>query len=202
MSSHAATPPQLKLSRISDLKHHPFVVPSKKINDGDDLEFFFTSAAYNDLKKWIIQLTRHMFPSQSSGAIHIVKLDRPTSNAGPYVHCLQLLLQSCSKIIESAPPDQGEMRFGNIAYRKWYDLVEVKASEFLTDFLGDTGGNHQHELVEELKAYFLGGFPSSSRLDYGTGHEMSFLAFLGCLWKIGIFADGEEPDIVIGVIQP
>jgi serine/threonine-protein phosphatase 2A activator len=39
-------------------------------------------------------------------------------------------------------------------------------------------------------------------LDYGTGHELSFLAFLACLSKIKAFAPGEERAIVIGVVQP
>jgi serine/threonine-protein phosphatase 2A activator len=64
--------------------------------------------------------------------------------------------------------------------------------------------------LEEIKQYFLGGFGSSQRLDYGTGHELSFLAFLGCLWKLGFFPaqpEGETPgaverSIVLGVIEP
>ena len=59
----------------------------------------------------------------------------------------------------------------------------------------------------ELKAYFVGGFGSSQRMDYGTGHELSFVAFLGCLWKLGGFqgsdVDGEvERSVVLGVIEP
>ncbi|EAA31200.1 PTPA-domain-containing protein [Neurospora crassa] len=63
--------------------------------------------------------------------------------------------------------------------------------------------------LEELKAYFLGGFGSAQRLDYGTGHELSFIMFLGGLWKLGGF-EGEENDedgeverrIVLGVVEP
>ncbi|KAK3342497.1 Phosphotyrosyl phosphate activator protein-domain-containing protein [Neurospora tetraspora] len=63
--------------------------------------------------------------------------------------------------------------------------------------------------LEELKAYFLGGFGSAQRLDYGTGHELSFMMFLGGLWKLGGF-EGEENDedgeverrIVLGVVEP
>jgi serine/threonine-protein phosphatase 2A activator len=58
----------------------------------------------------------------------------------------------------------------------------------------------------ELEAYLTGSFGSSQRLDYGTGHELSFLAFLGCLWKLGAFPasnDGEiERAIVLGIIEP
>jgi serine/threonine-protein phosphatase 2A activator len=63
--------------------------------------------------------------------------------------------------------------------------------------------------MDELRAYFLGSFGSATRLDYGTGHELSFLAFLGCLWQLGGFKDetshrsGDiERSIVFGVFEP
>ena len=60
-------------------------------------------------------------------------------------------------------------------------------------------------LVKELGAYFLGSFGSPERLDYGTGHELSFLAFVAAIWKLNGFAPSnggnEERGIVIGVID-
>lgn len=59
---------------------------------------------------------------------------------------------------------------------------------------------------EELMAYLKGSFGSSERLDYGTGHELSFLAFLASLWKLNAFAENEsgveERGIVLGVVEP
>ena len=61
---------------------------------------------------------------------------------------------------------------------------------------------------DELESYLIGSFGSAERLDYGTGHELSFLAFLGCIWKLGGFQrqDGEvrleERNIVLGIIEP
>jgi serine/threonine-protein phosphatase 2A activator len=63
-------------------------------------------------------------------------------------------------------------------------------------------------VLDELTPYLMGGFGSAQRLDYGTGHELSFLAFLGCIWKLGGFTkvpsqDGSlERSIVIGVVEP
>jgi serine/threonine-protein phosphatase 2A activator len=58
---------------------------------------------------------------------------------------------------------------------------------------------------DELGVYFMGSWGSAERLDYGTGHELSFLAFLGGLWKLGYFGDspGEEVEraIVLGVVE-
>ena len=59
---------------------------------------------------------------------------------------------------------------------------------------------------EELKGYFLGSWGSAQRLDYGTGHELSFLAFLGGIWKLNGFPQTtpgvEERAIVLGIVQP
>jgi len=74
------------------------------------------------------------------------------------------------------------------------------------------GGGGEGEMpptaLDELRHYLVGAFGSAQRLDYGTGHELSFLAFLGCLWKLGGFADGGADDgeversIVLGVVEP
>ena len=72
---------------------------------------------------------------------------------------------------------------------------------------------NEDALHAELRAYFTGSFGSKQRLDYGTGHELSFLAFLGCLWKLGIFKSSDTQDnehdnttisrnIVLGIINP
>lgn len=60
---------------------------------------------------------------------------------------------------------------------------------------------------DEVSAYLMGSFGSPQRLDYGTGHELSFVAFVGCLWKLGFFKDGQEGgdierEIVLNVIEP
>ena len=77
-------------------------------------------------------------------------------------------------------------------------LMELHLSPILESF----DGEQRATLVDELKFYLLGSFGSAQRLDYGTGHELSFLAFLGALWKLNAFEEGEERGIVVGVVQP
>ena len=91
-----------------------------------------------------------------------------------------------------------------MAFREWYRLAEEQTDSLLQRHLGPTLKKTSDDPVvsEELKAYLLGSFGSAQRLDYGTGHELSFLAFLACLSKIDAFAPGEERAIVVGVVQP
>jgi serine/threonine-protein phosphatase 2A activator len=47
-----------------------------------------------------------------------------------------------------------------------------------------------HRAIPFLQPYVLTSFGSFIRIDYGTGHELSFVVFLLCLHKIG-FLSGE-----------
>jgi serine/threonine-protein phosphatase 2A activator len=117
-------------------------------------------------------------------------------------------------MIEEAPADTGPRRFGNISFRKWYEILESRVHGLLHNYLPKTvlefitASADGVSVLDELTPYLLGGFGSPQRLDYGTGHELSFLAFVACIWKLGGFtsedsADGAlERSIVIGIIEP
>ena len=202
MTSVAGIP---KLNRISDLQTHTFTTPTKRINDGADLTFFLSSTAYRDLMTWLLQLSRSMFPTKDSkGQVQQNSLTSPPTYSET-VQNLRSLILELDSLIEQAPPDTGPRRFGNISFRTWMKLVEERLSGLLDQYLArivDRSRNQKAALKEEFEVYLLGSFGSAQRLDYGTGHELSFLAFLACLWKVGAFEDGEERAIVVGVVQP
>lgn len=204
MDSKAPKVASLKRLRPDD--DHAFATPSKRINDGDDLDFFLSSAAYRDLTLWLLQLNRSMFPTKdNNGQTHLSDLTKPPP-LSKTVQQLEALLTAFTSLLDRAPPSTGPRRFGNVAFREWYNMAEQEAGSLLRTHLGDILQLHSRSepenLLNELKSYLLGSFGSAQRLDYGTGHELSFLAFLGCLWKLGVFDDGEERAIVMGVVQP
>lgn len=43
--------------------------------------------------------------------------------------------------------------------------------------------------IPEIVVYFEESFGNSTRIDYGTGHEASFVMFLCCLFKIGLLSE-------------
>lgn len=157
-------------------------------------------------------------PSLSSAsAFDTVTFSLSTKRKDPDVVLkLQALLDKVKALIDEAPPDTGPRRFGNISFRKFHDLLVERATELLAEFIpldimrSDEIPEGEPQALDELRAYFLGAFGSSQRLDYGTGHELSFLAFIGCLWKLGAFKDAaaQSPDgeversIVYGVFEP
>ena len=176
---------------------------------------FLTSRAYGDIGVFVMQLNIAMCPRKVSDSepVQTWTLDTPISLPEP-VRKLQEMLQSINAIIEEVPPDTGPRRFGNISFRKWYEILELRVQDLLQSHLPHevlTFGGASSDRVtplDELTPYLLGGFGSAQRLDYGTGHELSFLAFLGGIWKLGGFGktysqDGSlERSIVLGIIEP
>lgn len=60
------------------------------------------------------------------------------------------------------------------------------------EMLQDTLPERFHRAIPEIAVYFVDGFGNSTRIDYGTGHEISFLMFLCCLFKIGAFIEEDK----------
>ncbi|KAK8085347.1 serine threonine phosphatase 2A activator 1, partial [Apiospora hydei] len=198
---------------------HTFIKPAKRINEGPDVNTFLTTKAYRDIGIFVMQLNRAMCPRKVKDESGKEKTE--TFQIGSQyetqpvesVRKIQELLAKLDSIIDEAPPDPGPRRFGNVSCRKWHQLVEERIPTLLRDhvpesvlkFAPATGSATSAE--DELTSYLLGSFGSAQRLDYGTGHELSFLAFIGCLWKLGAFGDGKahgdiERSIVLGIFEP
>lgn len=96
-----------------------------------------------------------------------------------------------------------------MSFRKWSEIVAERADTSLRACLpqlASLGHDTEVNALMELQAYFLGSFGSAQRLDYGTGHELSFLAFLAGIWKLEGFEEtlvgDAERAIVLGIIDP
>ena len=208
----------ISLEKIDDAATHSFTRPVKKIHDGPDVTFFLTSLAYRDIMTFMLQLNRSMMPRKVDGSegkkYQTWDIGSESVQFSSPVQKLRSLIAELEGLIRDAPPDTGPRRFGNISFRKWYSLVESRIKDLLGEnvpqhvlhFGASTASPTEASAAEELQMYLLGSFGSPQRLDYGTGHELSFLAFLGCIWKLGGFAKAEpgveERGIVLGVFQP
>lgn len=56
-----------------------------------------------------------------------------------------------------------------------------------------------HPILPELSHHFRTSFGSGPRLDYGTGHELSFLAYLLILRLVGVLTPEDEQALVTRV---
>ncbi|KAH0833630.1 Serine/threonine-protein phosphatase 2A activator 1 [Fonsecaea pedrosoi] len=193
------------LAKIADVKEHRFEKPVKKIFDGPDVSFFLMSLAYRDIMIFMLQLNRSVLPRkvQTGGkdTVSVWRLNSEEVVFSEAISRLRTLLDHLIDLVDAVPPDTGPRRFGNVSFRKWYKIVEGEVGDLLAQHLPEELGPAH----EELSSYLLGSLGSSQRLDYGTGHELSFLAFLACLWKLSFFAEREpgveERGIVLGVFE-
>jgi serine/threonine-protein phosphatase 2A activator len=204
---------KLAILADSSTEPHIFAVPSKKINDAEDVTFWLQSKAYTDIMTFLLQLDAAMFPRKDAdGSIETFEMGSTAVTFSSTVVGLQKLLSRLADLVQEAPPDPGPRRFGNISFRKWYSMVESEIDQLLGDCLPkgvldfDSPSAESVRPVDELRVYLLGSFGSAQRLDYGTGHELSFLAFIAGIWKLGGFepsdTDDQERGIVLGAIAP
>lgn len=205
-----------QLSVLEKSEPHTFIEPVKRINEGHDVQRFLVSRAYHDIILFVMQLNRAMFPRHSSHidgyseGRQLQDLDSPRISPSEIIRRLQGLLAELDATIDEIPPDPGPRRFGNVAFRKWYQVVESRSNILLQRHLPEKAlsfkASSSVSAETELRSYLLAAFGSAQRLDYGTGHELSFLAFLACIWKLGGFdvsSNGrEEQEIVLGLIEP
>ncbi|PON23662.1 serine/threonine-protein phosphatase 2A activator 1 [Trichoderma gamsii] len=185
-----------------------FQTPIKRINQTEDVQRFLASEAYRDIGLFILQLNRAICPRQLAGSsLSVFPLGSKATSTGS-IQSLQTLLSCIRTLIGKAPPDPGSHRFGNVSFRTWFRLLTAELDNLLDNgLLAGTLRVGNGHAKDEVASYLLGSFGSPQRLDYGTGHELNFIAFLGCLWKLGHFKDGIqgghiEREIVLLVIEP
>lgn len=83
------------------------------------------------------------------------------------------VLQSCSDAGYAAASDTPNAPLSNIA-------------------LSAEDAEREAEIVDELRAYLHPAFGHPVRLDYGTGHESSFLTFLFSMTKLGCLGNARD----------
>jgi serine/threonine-protein phosphatase 2A activator len=89
--------------------------------------------------------------------------------------------------LDATPPVEGKNRFGNLAFRDFYDKVQDINEAFVTRILVELGA--PAEYIYDLRVYLDEAYGDRSRVDYGTGHELNFLIFLFCINKIKPFKE-------------
>ncbi|CAM9247107.1 unnamed protein product, partial [Hapterophycus canaliculatus] len=119
----------------------------------------------------------------------------PPPNATHAVGRIIGMLRQMGSWVDDIPPIDEPMRFGNKAFRLWYQKFEQEAGGMMDVLLQGTG---QEAAAMELVPYFLVSFGHPSRIDYGTGHETSFVVWLCCLFKLGALT---QEDLAPAVLQ-
>lgn len=108
------------------------------------------------------------------------------------------LLTKLSKWIDETPAIQQPQRFGNKAFKTWLTQVKENSKDLMRECLNnDTYAEH----IEELSIYLGDSFGNDTRIDYGTGHEMTFAMFLMCLFKINALNENDTKTVAVKVFN-
>ncbi|KAF8981389.1 hypothetical protein BGZ46_002896 [Entomortierella lignicola] len=163
-----------------------FVVPVKCIKDeAKDLPFFQSSEGYARIMSYILALNT---------AVLNRKISDPLPESEPIKKILALL-DTLDNWIALVPPKPDPQRFGNLAFREYILMLEDKATVILEELLP----SNLHPAIKEISPYLTQSMGHGTRIDYGSGHELSFVAWLCCLEIIGFSRRQDHPAVVLRV---
>lgn len=161
---------------------HEYIVPVKAVKLPEDMEIWEKSEAYFEYLGFVLALNEAV--CRKSNSLKAVVLS-------PVILNLLEMLDKLDKMIDDIPPVQQPQRFGNQAFRTWYQ----KLKEHAFDLVQGVVPEKLYRAVPEILFYLVEGFGNSTRIDYGTGHEMSFVMFLCCLFKIGALVETDKTAV-------
>lgn len=90
------------------------------------------------------------------------------------------LMKRLYQLVDQYPPLPIDSRFGNPAFQQWFDAACITITEQLKRVLTDK------EYFVEVYEYLTHSFGNRQRIDFGTGHEAHFLAFMYCLCELKV----------------
>ncbi|KAK6122497.1 hypothetical protein DH2020_043758 [Rehmannia glutinosa] len=161
---------------------HEFTIPSKKIRSQDDIAQFHSSPYFRNFLGFVVSCSESIKSRKLSDPCHV----------SPAVETLVSILQKLVAYVDEIPPAPLTGRYGNVAYRVWHERMSGDAEGFMLMLLPPD----LRDAAVELVPYFTDSFGNASRIDYGTGHETNFAAWLYCLARLGIVREEDYPALV------
>lgn len=178
-----------KLSSSSSL------IPTKRIKDQPDLTHLFESAGLNRLISVVVNMSESV---SSFGLIDNDEKRKTLSDSISLVtHKVCEIFDRLDQWILTIPLDQDPQRFGNKAFKIWGRRLEEEAEALHAPLIDS---DHQ-VILPELLHHFKTSFGSFIRLDYGTGHELSFIAYLSILHLTHILTKEDLITTVLVIYQ-
>ncbi|XP_015108528.1 serine/threonine-protein phosphatase 2A activator [Diachasma alloeum] len=159
-------------------KDHVFEVPTKAIKTPEDMATWEKSEAYNEYLGFILALNEAVQGKAANS-------EYPASQT---VLNTIVMLDNFDQWLTEIPPTDQPQRFGNKSFRDWHARLLERSADELKKVLPED----LHRSVPELSQYLCEGFGNATRIDYGTGHEMAFIMFLCCLFKIGAYQSDDK----------
>ena len=191
---------------VVNLSNTHFGNPIKRIFDSQGSAHFQSSVALYRLSFFInkyVKLVRgSKIPDQTAYSSEI-----------PIVNGIVNILDKFSLLVDETPPRPGPRRFGNLACRTWHDKINAIIFDLVRDLVlpvlknaardGQVDENDKNVrlMLSELVYYLQNCFGSRTRLDFGTGHELSFIAFVAALDMLNIYLPELTANDILHIFQ-
>ncbi|WFD24764.1 Serine/threonine-protein phosphatase 2A activator 1 [Malassezia equina] len=120
----------------------------------------------------------------------LVPWDRAALDLNDSIDRVLALLLELDAWTDDIAPLAGGQRFGNRAFRTWGARLAERVQVLHETLLPTT----YHPLIHELAPYLLDAFGSFVRIDYGTGHELHFVAWLCFLVRVGALPPTKDTE--------
>ncbi|CAG8446135.1 3521_t:CDS:2 [Acaulospora colombiana] len=168
------------------LVDHAFVESTKKISDEKDVVAWINSEAFSRLMRFIENLNESVMNKKISDPCLVTELPQKIINS----------LNTLKLWVEEIPPLPTPQRFGNKAFREWVARLEKVGKDAVTIHQNILPSQY-HSAIVELVPYLVGSFGNGTRIDYGSGHELSFVAWLCCLSLLGALREQDNTALVL-----
>ncbi|CDK28667.1 unnamed protein product [Kuraishia capsulata CBS 1993] len=168
---------------------HDYIQPVRRILTEEDLTRWQSSESYNGLVAFIVRLADSVKGKELGTECELT----------PSVKDILKVLDSIQTIIGRHPvvTDKDISRFGKVEFRDFYDEVSSSADKLISliDKTSELPG-----VSKELKVYLVESWGNRTRIDYGSGHELNFMCFLYCLYKVGILDLESDSEALVLVV--
>jgi len=165
---------------------HVYVVPIKEVHSNQDMDKWTKSDAYQEFVGFIESL---------NAAVKGKTLSAPLTRS-PVVTSMVDMIEGMDKLIDDTPLIDQPQRFGNKAFATFYHKLVDQIKPLLTSALPEKF----HSAINEISVYVTESVGNSTRIDYGSGHELSFVMFLYCLFRIGALDCNSVDDRAAAVL--
>lgn len=151
--------------------------PEKRILEPTDMPTFRVSSARLEILLFIMTCTQHAILQVSN-------------NKHPLAQWLQQMEQAIT--LFPSENDTAKQRFGSPKFREWHQYITTEAQNWIQETYKFEDGN----ITAALTHFMSTSFGSPQRLDYGTGHELTFFQLLGTLYKFQLMSIEECLDVI------
>jgi serine/threonine-protein phosphatase 2A activator len=158
------------------------VEPIRRIHEQKDIEIFSRSQAFDRIMTFIALLNE---------SVH-KKLISDPCRISPQTRRILEMLDKLDSWLNDFPPLENPQRFGNKAFRQWMEHLRQHSTQLLETILPEP----LHKAMSELREYFCNSFGNDTRIDYGSGHELSFVAWLAGIALLGGFTEDDYQAVV------